>query len=71
MKQRHAVVGIGWWAGKGIRKVLSRHRTREEAVAQVLVTPFRSLTPIYRDGTTGQRFSYRECEELQAANSQQ
>lgn len=61
---RHAIVAIGFRNGQGYRMVIDRYATRAEALADILGRSARSYSLVYRDGTTGQRFSFNECRSL-------
>ena len=61
---KHYVVAIGISGGRGFRKVLSVHASREAARADMATRSCRTCAVICRDGATGQRFSYNEMREL-------
>lgn len=60
----HYVVAIGYTGGKGWRKVLSRHASQHEAVLSVLSRSCSMYSIVYRNGETGQRYSWEECRRL-------
>lgn len=61
---QHYIVAIGIQHGKGYRKVLARHSDRPSALADIVSRSTRFYSVVYRDGTTGQRFSYEECRRM-------
>ena len=48
--------------------LLASYATREEAVKRVLAENLRTAVAVYRDGTTGRRYSPHECREFRNTN---
>lgn len=61
---KHYIVAIGIAGGKGYRRVLSRHTTQQDALADILNRRPLAYSVVYRDGISGKRYSWSECVQL-------
>lgn len=60
----HHVVAIYILEGKGYRKRLASYTAQSDALIHAVSQSNRSATIVYRDGTTGKRYSQNEAKAL-------
>lgn len=67
---RHHIIALYIRGGRGYRKRLASYATRDEALDHILKRSPPWFTTVYRDGTTGKRYSYNEARTLRHQQEQ-